>query len=304
MTQKPVTLGEKLAPKTVTKPKPQRKSVRKNTPKPAPKKPSKIREWAREMLFAGLAMILLLITAGIPLWWFMIGYALDGAFVLIAMSVPLVLWVFVERARNAARAASYNPGWSTPEPIPKRKSGLFSWMRSQPVAKPHSLLANDKQGFMKNMRLDAKTAIFDGSNIYHFGNDRGLDAQPLGMLALRLRDEGYRIVCFFDANIYHRLHEHGAFSKNTRHSVDVLNDVFGLAANEVYVVPSGVQADRYILNTLKHLPISFAVTNDQFRDYAKEYPDVMKGQWRKGVVISNGELRLKQHKLQTPIKMA
>jgi hypothetical protein len=176
-------------------------------------------------------------------------------------------------------------------------------MRSKPVAKVHSLLANDKQGFMKNMRLDAKTAVFDGSNVYHFGNDHGLDAQPLGMLAHRLRDEGYRIVCFFDANIYHRLHEHGAFPKSTNHSVKVLNDIFGLAPNEIYIVPSGVQADVYILNTLKHLPISFAVTNDQFRDYAAKYPDVMKGQWRKGVNIQKGEIRLSQHKLKVPIRI-
>jgi hypothetical protein len=59
------------------------------------------------------------------------------------------------------------------------------------------------------------------------------------------------------------------------------------------VVPSRVQADEYILEALKHLPISFAVTNDQFRDYAKKYPTVMKDNlWRKGVVISRNEIKL------------
>ncbi len=255
------------------------------------------------MFLAGLAMTLLTITAAIPLWWWVTGAIWSGVSILIAMSVPLILWILVVRARNATSPVSNTRNWPVAEPTSNRTSGLFSKTKSPQMAKQHSLLANDRQGFMAAMRLDAKTAIFDGSNVYHFGNDHGLDAQPLGMLAHRLRDEGYRIVCFFDANIYHRLHEHGAFPKDTRHSIEILNDVFGLAANEVYVVPSGVQADRYILNTLKHLPISFAVTNDQFRDYAKQYPDVMKGQWRKGVVISNGELRLKQHKLQTPIKM-
>lgn len=184
--------------------------------------------------------------------------------------------------------------------------GIFQRILAMLFPRPrkvHSLLANDRQGFMAAMRLDEKTAVFDGSNVYHFGNDHGLDAQPLGMLAHRLRDEGYRIVCFFDANIYHRLHEHGAFPKGTRHSVVLLHDIFGLAPKETYVVPSGVQADLYILNTLKHLPISFAVTNDRFRDYAKQFPDVMKGQWRKGMQISNGELKLLQHKLAVPIRI-
>jgi hypothetical protein len=307
MTQAPTTLGEKLAAVSVatqrTERKPTPAPAPKPAPKPEPKQSSKIPMLAKEMFYAGLLMALLLITAAIPLVWLMSGAQLWVAVILVAMCVPLLFWVVVARARDDARATSDNPGWPTSEPITKRKSGLFANMRPPPAPKPHSLLLNDRQGFMKHMRLDAKTAIFDGSNVYHFGNEHGLDAQPLGMLAHRLREEGYRIVCFFDANIFYTLQEHGAFTKDTRHSVDTLNDIFGLAADEIYVVPSGIQADRYILNALKYLPISFAVTNDRFRDFAKQYPEVMKGQWRKGVVISKGELRLTQHKLQTPIRM-
>jgi hypothetical protein len=75
-------------------------------------------------------------------------------------------------------------------------------------------------------------------------------------------------------------------------------------ADEIYVVPSGVQADKYILDCLKHLPISFTVSNDQFRDYTKKYPTVMKGnQWRKGIKISKNEIKLLQHRLQSPIRL-
>jgi hypothetical protein len=84
----------------------------------------------------------------------------------------------------------------------------------------------------------------------------------------------------------------------------MLDDIFGLRRDEIYVVPKGVQADKYVLDSLKHLPISFAVTNDQFRDYAKKYPTVMKdNQWRKGVVVSNGEIKLQQHRFQNPIRL-
>ena len=54
----------------------------------------------------------------------------------------------------------------------------------------HPLLAYDHQGFMRDLRLDQKTVIFDGSNIYHFGHANGVDAQPLGMVAEQLRTEG------------------------------------------------------------------------------------------------------------------
>ena len=180
------------------------------------------------------------------------------------------------------------------------RNRLQKVMNSPPI---HSLLAHDRQGFMRDLKLDAKTAVFDGSNIYHFGHDNGVDAQPLGLLAQQLRIEGYRIVCFFDANIFYTLQGHGAFTTDTTHSLDVLTDIFGLYPHEIYIVPSGTDADLYVLNTLKHLPISFAITNDQYRDYSKRFGDVMKGQWRKGTIISKGEVKLLQHKLEAPLRI-
>ena len=185
---------------------------------------------------------------------------------------------------------------------------IFKWLinrllRNSTATPVHSLLAHDHQGFMYDLRLDMKTAVFDGSNIYHFGHDNGVDAQLLGLLAQQLRNEGYRIICFFDANIFYTLQAHGAFAVSTTHSLDVLTDIFDLQPNEIYIVPSGTDADIYVLNTLKNLPISFAVTNDKYRDYSKRFGDVMKGQWRKGTIISKGEVKLLQHKLKTPVRI-
>jgi hypothetical protein len=178
--------------------------------------------------------------------------------------------------------------------------GLFIlWQlaeRKRSTTTSHGLLRYDRQGFMRDLRLDAKTAIIDGSNIYHFGHEKKIDAQPLGMLAHALREDGYRIVCFFDANIYFTLIEHGAFSARTRHEAGLLIDIFGLRADEIYIVPSGVQADAFILESLHQLPISFAVTNDLYRDYAQKYPDVMQSKhWRKGVVLTKNEVKLRQY---------
>ncbi len=167
------------------------------------------------------------------------------------------------------------------------------------------LLRFDQQGFMSGLKRSCKTAVFDGSNIYHFGLDRKLGRVPLGALVSALRSEGYRIVCFFDANIYFTLRDNGAFpKKNKRFSIQLLQSIFELEANEIYVVPKGVQADKFIIETLSHLPKSFAVTNDRFKDYESEYDFLAKdNQWRKGVKVLKGGLQLYQHRFKHPLKL-
>ncbi len=234
--------------------------------------------WKRAVLYSVLNRILLLCFIGVLVVWAMLGSAADTIIMLEILGALIVLWLIVQNSRMAQ-----------PRKAKRRKA-------------PHFLLEHDRQRFMRDLRLDAKTAVLDGSNVYHFGRANGLDAQPLGLVAEQLRQEGYRVVCFFDANIFHTLQEHGAFSEKTRHDLRLLMDIFGLGAHEIYVVPSGVQADPFVLNTLRHLPISFAVTNDQFRDYAKEYAEVMHGdQWRKGLSISKNEIKMHKHKFKTPV---
>lgn len=226
----------------------------------------------RNALYTALDLSLLTVISAVPMWWFFMHPDIDRNTILVVWLALIALWYLVYRGHHAAKS--------------------------------HYLLANDRQGFMRDLRLDAKTAVFDGSNIYHFGRANGLDAQPLGEIAHQLRDQGYRIVCFFDANIFYTLDEHGAFLSTQRHSPALLEDIFGLRKDEIYVVPSGVQADKYILESLRQLPISFAVTNDRFRDYTNKYATVMRdNHWRKGVVISKGEIKLLHHRLQKPIKL-
>ncbi len=223
----------------------------------------------------------LMAIAALPLWWLLTSPDMSGAIMLYLLGVLIGLWLLVYALMRMPKLSTRT---------------LF--------AKLHPLLAYDHQGFMRDLRLDQKTVIFDGSNIYHFGHANGVDAQPLGMVAEQLRTEGYRVVCFFDANIYHTLNEHGAFPREQQHALFLLEDIFGLAKHEIYVVPSGVQADKFVLDSLKHLPISFAVTNDQFRDYAKRYASVMKGdQWRKGLTISGNEIKLFKHKFKQPVRL-
>jgi len=126
----------------------------------------------------------------------------------------------------------------------------------------------------------------------------------LRRIAGQLRTEGYRVICFFDANIFYTLIENGDYPHDQRHDKGRLCRLFDIDLNELYIVPSGVQADRYILSTLRHMPISFAVTNDRFRDYAKSYASVMKGdQWRKAVSISKDQIKLQKYRFKTPVRL-
>ena len=236
----------------------------------------------RNTVYSILNVGLLVAIAALIAWWFLANPDVSDIMIVFLIGLLLVLWLFLFSLRHD----------TTPYRRAKKTNA-------------HFLLANDRQHFMYDLRLDAKTAVFDGSNIYHFGHSNGVDAQPLGLIANQLRAEGYRIVCFFDANIFYTLSEHGAFPSHQRHVVSMLQDIFGLETNEIYVVPSKVQADKYILSCLRHLPISFAVTNDQFRDYARTYAGVMKGNlWRKGVRISKNEIKLQQHKFKTPVTLS
>jgi hypothetical protein len=162
-----------------------------------PKKPPfNFGAWLQNTVYTVLNFTLLTAISVLPIWWFLMRPDMGGNIILTLLAVLIALWLYVYRGFRAIK--------------PRKKA-------THP--KTHSLLANDHQGFMRDLRLDAKTAIFDGSNIYHFGHDNGLDAQPLGLIAHQLRTEGYRIVCFFDANIFYTLNKHGAFPSDQQHSV-------------------------------------------------------------------------------------
>lgn len=243
--------------------------------------PSRFRTILQKSVRGLIFVTLLLIVCGVFLWVFEHGMNSLGTVLLVIGAMAVGLWIHKTYKDQGAKLNKTN--------------------QNVPI---HFLLKNDRHSFMQDLRLDDKTVILDGSNIYHFGRANELDAQVLGMIVDQLRSEGFRIVCFFDANIFHTLSDHGAFTSNKRHSISMLDDIFGLSKKEIYVVPSRVQADRYILETMLHLRNSFAVSNDQFRDYAKKYAPIMKGnQWRKGVTISKNEIKLAQHRFKTPLRL-
>ncbi len=112
-----------------------------------------------------------------------------------------------------------------------------------------------------------------------------------------MRQQPQQIVCFFDANIYYRLRENGVIDPKARFSVSLLEQVFDLRCHEIYVVPSGTDADKYIIETLQRLRNARIVTNDRYRDYHALYPRLRDQQhWRKGVSIKGNRMFVQGHK--------
>ena len=220
-------------------------------------------------------VLLFTILTAIPVWWAVKEPKTEA--VATAAIVVCALWVLLRFRRRKAQ-------------------------NQRPKTRQHPLLAHDQQGFIKDLRLRQKTVIFDGSNLYHFSLSENIGPCALGLIARQLRAEGYRVVCFFDANIHFTLIENGDAPSGMRHSIETLQQSFDIRADEIYVVPSGNQADKFILDSLKYLPVSFTVTNDRFRDYGKSYTAVMKGdQWRKGVVVVKNEIRIQKHRFKSPV---
>ena len=234
------------------------------------------------VIYQVISILLLTTLTTIPIWWILQEPKPNSTTTITLAVFVSVFWLFVTYKLKKTRSIG-----------PDRR-------RLQ-----HPLLAHDRQGFMADLELAQKTVIIDGSNLYHFGLKEELGTRALALIAQQLRAERYRVVCFFDANIHYTLIENGAAFANQKHSVTTLSECFALGLDEIYVVPAGVQADKFILDSLKHLPISFTVTNDRFRDYAKTYPTVMNGdQWRKGVVVTNNEIRIIKHRFASPVYLA
>ena len=108
--------------------------------------------WLQKALHIIANIALLTAVFILPVWWFLMSPEIAPEILQVTWVTLVIIWLFFSRPR-----------------IKKARN-----KRTSPQV--HSLLADDRQKFMHRLRLDAKTAIFDGSNIYHFGNDNGLES--------------------------------------------------------------------------------------------------------------------------------
>mgnify|MGYP001817714860 CR=1 FL=1 len=118
----------------------------------------------------------------------------------------------------------------------------------------------------KSKRSPKTFVVVDGSNVMHW-KDGAPDIDTLRTVVNRLRDKGFTPGVMFDANAGYLLtgkYRHDRF----------FSDALGLPQDQIMVVPKGTPADPMILKFARdnHAPV---VSNDRFRDWAEEFPDIV-----------------------------
>ncbi len=109
--------------------------------------------------------------------------------------------------------------------------------------------------------------VIDGSNVMHWnGETARLDT--LREVIATLRIQGYQTGVIFDANAGYKL---GGSYLDDRHFAKLLD----LSNERVLVVGKGAPADPTILSAARELRAK-VITNDRYRDWAADYPEMAK----------------------------
>ena len=107
--------------------------------------------------------------------------------------------------------------------------------------------------------------ILDGSNVMYW-KDETPRIETVREVVHHLAGLGFTPGVMFDANagylLFGRYHHHGYMGR-----------MLGIHSDKVWVVPKGTPADPYILNAARKLGARI-VTNDRYRDWAKDHPEI------------------------------
>ncbi len=132
---------------------------------------------------------------------------------------------------------------------------------------------------------DEAWILIDGSNVMHW-QDNTPAFDPLTKVIAQLQGLGYLPGIVFDANAGWKLQ--GRYLNDGQ-----LASLLGLERRQVLVVPKGSQADPFLLQTAREYGVRI-VTNDRFRDWADQHPEVLdpkfliRGGMREGKVWLQG----------------
>lgn len=125
--------------------------------------------------------------------------------------------------------------------------------------------------------------VIDGSNVMHWGAGEA-SLEPVRAVIDRATERGWTPGVIFDANAGYKLFDAYKDDADLARALDLPDD-------RVLVVPKGQPADPVILNAARSMG-GWVVSNDRFRDWAEQFPEVD----RPGFVIpgglSKGRLRL------------
>lgn len=112
---------------------------------------------------------------------------------------------------------------------------------------------------------DGECVVLDGSNLLHWRNNSP-DVTTLKIVLAKLRAEGLTPCVIFDANA-------GYLLQGRYMAPKALAGLLGLPVRQVSIVPKGQPADGAILHCARSMRAR-VVSNDRFRDWAADFPEV------------------------------
>ncbi len=133
--------------------------------------------------------------------------------------------------------------------------------------------------------------VVDGSNVM-FWQDKTPNLDTVRILLEELRTKGFRVGVIFDASAGHVL-----FSRYVDDAE--FAQLLGLPGDQCFVVPKGTIADEYILRAARDLSAG-VVTNDRYRDWANDFPEVKEpahligGRFTKGKLYLYSQIEFKE----------
>ena len=101
--------------------------------------------------------------------------------------------------------------------------------------------------------------VVDGSNVAHSSEGDQPSLANIVAVCDKLREEGYEPLVLVDAALRHQIDDRGGYER----LVD---------AGSIRQAPAGTDADYFILSFARELDASI-VSNDQFRDRRRAFPD-------------------------------
>lgn len=160
---------------------------------------------------------------------------------------------------------------------------LLAWLRP-PLPQPGSEAAAERprrRVLPRRHKRRPKLIVVDGSNVMHWKDNTAQLATLLEVLRA-LEARGYTPGVVFDANAGYKI------SGSYRHDF-AFGKLLGLPQDRVMVVNKGEPADPVVLAAAREHGVR-VVSNDRFRDWAKDFPEVanpahfLRGGYRDGVL--------------------
>ncbi|WP_282153698.1 NYN domain-containing protein [Ruegeria atlantica] len=120
--------------------------------------------------------------------------------------------------------------------------------------------------WLRRSKAPENWAVVDGSNILHWRE--GIpDIATVREVVDALTASGLTPGVVFDANVGYKISDRYMNDK-------ALASLLGLPVDRVMVAPKGTPADPLVLQVARDLSATI-VTNDRFRDWVDDYPDVL-----------------------------